>query len=311
MISFADAINALLPVILITAVGWVLARKNIISEDGWRGFEKLAYNVFFPAIIIYTLMRADFAALPFGSLGLALFLAVTVMAILLIALRPLMVKPFRMTGPRFTSVLQGATRWNTFIGLAIGANLYGDEGLALMAVAVVAMIPLLNLINVSALTMFVDGPKPTVSGFLMNLARNPFIISCTIGITLNLAAIPLPTAVMTTLETLGRSALAAGILAVGAGLDLSVLRRPGMALGLAVAARLIGMPLLAALFCQFLGVSGMALGVAIIATSVPAASSSYLLARQMGGDAKLMAEILTMQTVAASVTLPLALLILG
>ncbi|WP_286132835.1 hypothetical protein [Labrenzia sp. DG1229] len=47
----------------------------------------------------------------------------------------------------------------------------------------------------------------------------------------------------------------------------------------------------------------------IIASSVPCASNSYLLARQMGGDAKLMAEIVTLQTLSATVTIPLALLV--
>ncbi|MBB4301494.1 hypothetical protein GGD81_000511 [Rhodobium orientis] len=310
MISFADALNALLPVIIMTATGWTLAHYNIVRDEGWRGLETLAYNVFFPAIIIYTLMRADFDTLPFGSLGLALFLTVATMAAILIAVRPLIAGPLKLTGPRFTSVLQGSIRWNTFIGLALGANLFGDAGLALMAVAVVSMIPLLNLIVVSALTVYVDGPAPTVRGFVLNLARNPFIISCAIGIFLNLLDLELPVVAMTTLETLGRSALAASILSIGAGLDLSVLRRPTGALGLGVAARLIGMPLIAALYCTLIGVTGMALAVAIIATSVPAASSSYVLARKMGGDDKLMAEILTFQTVVAAVTLPIALLIL-
>jgi len=38
---------------------------------------------------------------------------------------------------------------------------------------------------------------------------------------------------------------------------------------------------------------------------VPSAPNGYVLARQMGGDAPLLAEILTMQIIAAAVTLPL------
>ena len=40
--------------------------------------------------------------------------------------------------------------------------------------------------------------------------------------------------------------------------------------------------------------------------SVPAASNAYILARQMGGDAPLMAQILTVETVLAIVTMPIA-----
>ena len=67
--------------------------------------------------------------------------------------------------------------------------------------------------------------------------------------------------------------------------------------------------LLAFGFASLFGVTGPALVVVIIASSVPCASNSYLLARQMGGDAKLMAEIITLQTLAATLTIPLALLL--
>jgi predicted permease len=45
--------------------------------------------------------------------------------------------------------------------------------------------------------------------------------------------------------------------------------------------------------------------VTIIAASVPSASAAYVLARQMGGNAGLMAEILTLQTLLALASMPL------
>ena len=41
-------------------------------------------------------------------------------------------------------------------------------------------------------------------------------------------------------------------------------------------------------------------------TAVPAASNSYILARQLGGDAPLMAQILTVETMLAAATMPVA-----
>ena len=51
--------------------------------------------------------------------------------------------------------------------------------------------------------------------------------------------------------------------------------------------------------------------VAVIFTAVPASVSSFILARQMGGDHVLMAGIITSQTAAAAVTMPLVLVFLG
>jgi hypothetical protein len=56
-----------------------------------------------------------------------------------------------------------------------------------------------------------------------------------------------------------------------------------------------------------LGLGGVPLAVVIIATAVPTAAASYVLARQGGGDAEAMAAIVTAQTLVAAVTLPLAL----
>jgi len=44
----------------------------------------------------------------------------------------------------------------------------------------------------------------------------------------------------------------------------------------------------------------------VCCTAVPAASNSYILARQMGGDAPLMAQIITVETLIAVVTMPIA-----
>jgi hypothetical protein len=50
------------------------------------------------------------------------------------------------------------------------------------------------------------------------------------------------------------------------------------------------------------------LTVALLFNALPSATSAYILARQMGGAPGLVANILTVQTLAAAVTLPLLVL---
>lgn len=59
------------------------------------------------------------------------------------------------------------------------------------------------------------------------------------------------------------------------------------------------------------GVQGAALSVVALSAAVPTASSSYVLARRLGGDAPLMSVIITTQTVLARVSLPVVLLLAG
>jgi predicted permease len=68
---------------------------------------------------------------------------------------------------------------------------------------------------------------------------------------------------------------------------------------------MIGMPVLMILLAWLVGLEGLPRTVAIIAGAVPTASTAYVMARKMGGDAELMANIVTLQIVTSAVTLPL------
>jgi predicted permease len=57
-------------------------------------------------------------------------------------------------------------------------------------------------------------------------------------------------------------------------------------------------------------VEGITRDIAILCASVPGATSAYILARQLGGDAQMMAGMITATTVAALVTMPLVLALL-
>ncbi|WP_346909523.1 AEC family transporter [uncultured Roseibium sp.] len=303
-------IHALLPVILVIAAGYLVARIGLITGDQWHGIERLTYFVLFPAILFKTTALVDFSSLPTLPMGGTLFASVFIMAAIMLALRPVFLSVWGITGPRFTSIFQGVLRWNGFIALAVAAEVIGSDGVALVAVAMVFMIPILNAMCVLVLSRYTGGEAPTTAKILRDLYTNPFIVSILAGLGMNLSSLPIPSILQSTLTILGSAALPVGIVCVGAGLDLAALRRPGPALTSGTLIRLIGMPLVVAGFAWVFGVTGPALAAIIIVASVPSAGSSYVLARQMGGDAKLMAEILTLQTVAGIVTIPLMLYLL-
>lgn len=295
---------ALIPVFLLMIVGLVCKLAILKDDAQWIGVERIVYYVLFPALLVDTLSRADLSQVPVFGVGGALFIAVLTMSALCLALRPWLARRFALSGPSFTSVFQGATRWQTFVALAIAANLYGNSGLALASVAMVAMIPLLNIVNVAVLAHYASsGPTPWHM-MLGTLARNPFIWSCAIGLAINLMHVPLPGVLLTTIDAIGRASLALGLIAVGAGLHLEGLLKPRVPGLLAVALKLLGMPAFAIALGHVFGLTGMNLAVVAICASVPSASNAYILARQMGGDAPLFAQILTWQTIIAALTMP-------
>jgi predicted permease len=70
-------------------------------------------------------------------------------------------------------------------------------------------------------------------------------------------------------------------------------------------AQLLLKPALALAAALLLGLAGPALAVTVLACAVPTATSSYILARLLGGDAELMAALVTSTTVGALLSLPL------
>jgi len=295
---------ALLPVFLLIVAG-VLLRRFLISEDAhWIGMERLLYYVMFPALLAGTLMRADLSKVPVLKVGGTLFAAVLIMAALCFALRPLLARTTGMDGPAFTSLFQGATRWQTFVALPMAGNLFGDYGLALASVALVAMTPVLNVMCVSVLARYGSSGKSDARAVFIALLRNPFIWSCFIGAALNPVSASIPQPVHAFIDALGRSSLALGLLIVGAGLNFGMLK-PGRIALVTSLLKLVVMPAMAIGIALALGLKGAELVVVACCMSVPTASNAYLLARQMGGDAPLMAQIITVQTVFAVLSMPL------
>jgi len=301
---------SLIAVFLVIATGWVLKVRGIVSPAHWLGVERLTYQVLFPAVVVHTLAVADLSRLPVLAMGASLVISILTVATLLLASRPLLVRA-GVGGPAFTSIFQGSVRWNTFVALAMAAGLHGRDGTTLMAIAVAAMIPLLNVLCVLVLARYANGRPMGAAATIKSIAFNPFIWSSALGLVLNQCQAYLPVALTTYVDVMGRAALGVGLLVVGAGLDLRSLARPRIAHCVAIVLKLVVMPVLAWTIARQFGVSGPALTMTIVAAAVPTATAAYFLARDLGGDAPLMAEITTVQTLLALATLPLAVLVLS
>jgi malonate transporter and related proteins len=299
----AVVISALLPVFLLIVLGFILKRSLMRLETQWHGLERLTYYVLFPMLLIQTLVKADLSNVPVAGVGGALLLSALLMSLLCLALRPLFFR-WDIDGPAFTSIFQGATRWQTYVALAVSGNLFGETGLALASVAMVAIIPLVNVFSVAVLAHYASPEKQSVRAIVMTVVKNPLIWACAIGLAVNVTQLPLPKIWHEVAEALGRSSLGIGLLVTGAGLHLEGMFRPSLAASVTVFLKLVLMPVLAIALALWFGISGSSLVIVAACSAVPTSSSAYVLARQMGGDAPLLAQIITLQTILAALTMP-------
>jgi predicted permease len=300
----AVVVAALLPVFLLIVLGFILRRSLMRLETQWNGLERLTYFVLFPTLLIQTLVKADLSKVPVAGVGGALFFSALAMSLLCLALRPLFTR-LAIDGPAFTSIFQGATRWQTYVALAVCGNLFGETGLALASVAIVALIPLINVLSVWVLAQYASTEKQSAGAIVMTVVKNPLIWACVIGLAVNITHLPLPKIWHDVADALGRSSLGIGLLVTGAGLQLEGIFRPSIAASAAVFLKLILMPVLGVALALCFGVAGPSLVIVAVCAAVPTSSSAYVMARQMGGDAPLLAQIITLQTILAAITMPI------
>jgi malonate transporter and related proteins len=297
--------SALLPVFLLIVLGAMLKRTLMRLETQWHGLEQLTYYVLLPMLLIQTLVKSDLGKVPVFGVGGALFLSAVAMSLLCLALRPVLAR-FDVDGRAFTSIFQSAIRWQTYVAFAVSHSFYGNDGLALASVAMVAIVPLVNVFSVVVLARYASPKKQSARTIIMTIVRNPLIWACAIGLALNLIHAPLPKLWHDVADPLGSSSLPIGLLVTGAGLHLEGLLRPSIGAAAGVVLKLILMPALATTLALWFGVAGSNLVIVAACSAVPASSSAYVLARQMGGDAPLLARIITLQTIFAVITMPIA-----
>lgn len=294
-------VMALWPVFALLIAGYLCIRSGFLKHEFWQSAEKLTYFVLFPALLVERLANAAVDTSVVFEVGLSITAMLIFGSVLCYLLKPWL----KIDLAGFTSFYQGSLRFNTYVGLAATSALLGDGMLVIAAVVLAIMIPLLNLLCILVFSLHLGAGG--IRGVLMTTLKNPLIVSCCVGILLNISGVGLPFVFSSVAQLLGQVALPLGLLAVGAGLNLSVLRSSQRIVWLSSAIKLLFLPLFIMLFSNLAELSQNVTGLLLVFASLPTASSAYILARQLGGDAPLMAAIITGQTLISIVSMPLIL----
>ncbi|MCB1332842.1 MAG: AEC family transporter [Roseivivax sp.] len=292
------------PIFALICLGYALARRGFPSAEFWPAAERINYFVLFPALLVSSLAKApvdDPELLRLGAAAVVIILLAAAALALARRLRP-------MPAARFGPVLQGVVRFNTYLGLSVVGTFAGPAGLERAAVYLAIAVPLVNVLSIMALTDASAARAPMA--LLRTVFRNPLILACLAGFALALAGVGLPLGTGSFLSLLGQGSLPLGLLCVGAALRPAALRQDMAGLAGVGALRLLAMPALAAAVAQGFGLSGTEALVLVVFSAIPTAPTSYVLTRQLGGDGPFMAGLVTAQTMAAVVTIPLVLLVL-
>ncbi len=297
--------EALGPIFCLIVLGYGLRYGGFLGAAFWFGAERLTYFVLFPALLVHKLALAELGGYPLAPLATVIIAALLITSAIVFGLKPLL----GVNGPQFSSIYQGSIRFNTYVGLAAASSLFFEPGSTVAALAIAILIPIINVLCVIVLAIYATGSQ-SLLGLLGSLLRNPLILACLLGIFLNSSGLKAPLGSESILVILAQAALPIGLLAVGAGLRESAKISSKRQLILTAVVKLMALPGITAVLCGLMKLEPLESGVLILFAALPGAPSSYILARQMGGDAAFMATIVTLETGLSLVTLPVILLLL-
>lgn len=287
---------AILPTICLLILGNVFRRRGFLTAPFWSASDKLTYFVLFPALLITKVSQVDLSAINFMQVFAFIALYFTLISLLVFGVyRATKSKP-----PQFSSIYQGVLRFNSYIYFAIIEAVWGTHTLATAALIAGLCIPIVNVCCVASFS--VGSGQFSLKSTLLSIIKNPLIIASLLGFLVNIFPPLLPTVLFDTLAILSKAALPLALLSVGAAVQIKMLFKSHsgfsrLSLWLTTMARLLIAPALAWGIARLLGIDTALFPVLVIFAGVPTATSSYILAKQLGGDADLMATVISLQTV--------------
>lgn len=318
MESFLFALNAVAPIILTVAVGYLLKRLGLMNIPMAKQINKLVFRLFLPAMIFLNLYSIDsFDSFSFGYMGytvlgvLALFLLAIPVVLLCTSVR-------ERRGP----VWQASFRSNfALIGIPLAESLCGSEGVAVASLLSALTIPLLNVLAVISLSIFgKGGEKPSLRKILLGILQNPLIQVIALalavlgvralfekaGIGFRLGDVSV---LFTVLKYLSNLATPLALLSLGAQFEFSAiasLRREILTgtLMRTLVSPVLGLGVAYLLFRSHFTGAQFASLVAVFAT--PVSVSSAPMAQEMGNDAELAGQLVIWTTLVSALSIFMA-----
>ncbi len=302
----------ILPIFLIALLGSVIRRKWLASDEFWRGLEKLSFYILFPTVLFEYSSKIDLNSSEFIRLTIALIISILIISTMLVIYQ--IRQPYN--GVQFTSVFQGATRYNNYIFFALSAALFGSEGLTIVSAITPYLLILTNITAVMSFAYYIpkgSGITKRKSVILMakSIAGNPSVSASICGIIFNYLEITMNVGIEKTIHSLATSALTIGILIVGAGIKLKLTQEYFKQIAFTSSIKLIIMPIITFIILWSMDITGTARSIGILFSCLPCASSSYILSRQLGGDPETMSSTITFTTILSILSLSLLVYILG
>ena len=306
MVSF----NVIAPVFFLMVLGYLLVNYTSLADRKLtKQANAIVFKIFLPCMLFYNVSQSDIGAEIHSRIKLCIWAAggLLILFVLLCLIVPKVVKQENQQGV----VIQGIFRSNYVIfGVAVVQNMYGAKSTTTAAILSAILVPMYNFFAVVALSIFGEKRETDWKKIILDIVKNPLIISSVLGIIFSLLGIRLPTAVDTTVQDLAKLSTPIAFMILGGDLDFSKVRGNLKVASVVLTIKLVILPLIMIPMIVMMGYRDADLLSGLLAYQTPVAVSSYIMAQQAGADGQLAGQLVVFSSVLSIFTLFVTILIL-
>ncbi len=213
-------LDAIFPILLISLLGYLLARFKFISQAGQKDLSTLTFTILIPSLLFLGISKADLSnAFYIG------FLAAYFIPVLLVFVFSMLVARwiFRLSEPTQTVFSMSSVYSNaTVIGLPVSIYVLGEQ--ALVPLSIIVTFHNFFLFSLATLSAERKGLSfkrfvPELVKIFVGFIKNPITMSLVLGIAANLSGIKLPLVAKDTISFMGEAAVPISFIVLGASLN--------------------------------------------------------------------------------------------
>ena len=299
MSSLSISVNAVMPFVIYIGYGIFLNKAGIAETDFMKKVNRMVYKSFYPFLIFYNLYNAG-ENLQINGLLIGAVVALVMAIVFITAFVTGKIVP---DVPRRPTIIQALFRSNTLLfAMPLAENIYGPRGAAVAVTALAVIVPFFNILSILVFEVY-RGGKVKIGSLLKNIFTNPIIMGAMAGFFFVITGIKLPGYIVKPISNFSSLTTPLACVILGTQLKMNNLKKDAKALIIILTTRLVLLPAISLPIALALGFGNIERFVFFSIFATPCATASFPMARNMGGDGDLAAELVATSTIMSVVTI--------
>lgn len=298
-------LDIILLVLIILGVGWLCRKAGILTASRVTILNKAAFYVALPALVFYsTGISSTFKEIlsPLLALGYCTILFLT------LGVGWFVHREVDKNAKKSVAITQSYHGNLGYMGLpvvtaALG-QVAGGKASFLLGIGSTIQIPI-----TMSILVHLNQTKSRICDEVRTVALNPVLPALIAGLAFSCLNLSIPGLAEKGLHLVAESALPIAMLGVGATIKLKAQRKNRELMGSVLGLKILFMPLLGWLTYTLMGLGALETKVGILMLGMPVAISTFIYAKELGGDEELASLNISLTTLISLATITVLLLI--